>query len=226
MRGLLSVIGSGVAPMIAVGVFWAVINNMHRVNGVGLLTRQGWPLADVWTMVGVAGFLGMVAGLGRMISNRRRAAAAAKVAEEMGFTFSADVSAEDLKPFASLPALKRRNWAGNRMTSRGEGQSVSVLDVISREGTGDDVQSLDRTLVLLPGAGEGFPELDLRPRSIGVRMLAGLGLEGVTFAEEGLGPVDAEVVCEFGRHYHLSAGIDRLVELVGSPGAPADSSIR
>src|SRR5262245_45246037 len=133
MRLVLTLIGSAVGPMIAVGVGWAVVNNMHRVNGVGLLTRQGWPLADVWAMVGVAGFLGMVAELGRQISRRRRVAAAARVAAEMDFDFTAEVPAAELKPFESLPALQSRSWAGNRMTSRGGAQSVSVLDAVTHE---------------------------------------------------------------------------------------------
>jgi len=226
MRGLLAVIGSAIGWMVFVGFYWVLHNNIHRVNGVGWLARQGWPLGDVWTCVTVAGFLGALAGIGRLIARRRRSAAAARVAEEMGFSSTADVPVGELKPFESLPVLKRRGWAGNLMTSRGDGQSVSVLDVTTIVGSGRGARSYNRTVALLPSASEGLPDFELRPRSFVVQLKAGFGMEGVTFTQEGLAPAVAEVVREFGRHYHLSSGSELFAAQMGWSTSEDDEAIR
>ncbi len=102
-----------------------------------------------------------------------------------------------------MPLFRYWSSGANRTSGRVAGRPVEIFDytVVPYQNSG---RATRRTVVFLPGA--GLPDFDLRPRTLGTRLLRGFGVEGITFdpacAED---PDDAGAVETFNRLYLVAA---------------------
>ena len=210
MRDRKALAGWCVRRAIAVGVLWAFINGTSTVNGVGLLTRQGWPFSDPFSWVGVGLVVGLIARKRRATVDRNRGHEVAEFSARSGWDFSDEVSRADVP---TLPLFQ--SWASGRHSCRGErgGVPFQVLDVTTVGDRGmtvsNDAASLEggkternRTVALLPT--EGVPGFDLRPRNGASRLRGMLRLRGITFDPSGVSdPADGAEVRRFGALFEV-----------------------
>jgi hypothetical protein len=124
------------------------------------------------------------------------------------------------------------------MTGTAAGQTMTVVDLTTIEGSGESSKSVHRTLVLLPGAVRGVPDFELVPLNPGTGFLTALGayeiadmlrLQGVTFdPERAPAGIDPEVVRQFNANYLLSRGLEvQMAELKqGMVDQEADDAVR
>ena len=210
MRGWKIVAKSCIGRAFLVGGIWAGVNGTSTVNGVGLLVRQGWPFSSFGLFAGAGAAAGLIAGVRRVLADRRRGRELAELCAARGFDFAAEAAREDVPP---LPLFQ--GWVGGRHLARGEwgGVPFRMLDVTSRERRSltfssdvydrDGATERDRTVVLL--AAEGVPPFDLRPRTRGARLLGWAGFRGVAFDPSGAAdPAEAEEVRRFGERFRVA----------------------
>lgn len=211
------VIAAGVAGFL----FW-LVNRSVQVNGVGLLRRQGGSVGDPWVWVAAGFALGFVGSLMHAARQAAHARAARTVASERACEY-AEVYA--LPPGAgALPLFAGWSDGRNAMTGTADGVPVALFDCTTIQKGDESDAVTDRTVALLPAV--GLPDFDLRPRTLGQRMLEVAGLAGLTFDPDAAGPADAEAVRRFVETFHLSAG-DPLAALNAvADGCPPDWSER
>jgi len=206
MSKLIKVIGPAIGMGFFAGLLWKEINALATTDGVGILARQGWPLNSFGTLV----VLGAVAGVivGRLLESRRLAHERdlAEVSRRMRLAYlpSAERLREDHPGLDQMPLFRYWSNGANRMSGRVAGRPVEIFDytVVARDQNGG--RATRRTVVLLPGA--GLPDFDLRPRTLGARLLSVVGVEGITFDPAGAeDPDDAGAVEMFNRLYLVAA---------------------
>jgi hypothetical protein len=196
------VTGSGLKAAVAAGILFWWVNNAHQVNGIGLLRRQAWPVNSPWVWVAVGFAIGAV---GELVHGARRVGHAHNIrasAEELGRKYAESYS---LPPGASsMPVFAGWSSGRNAMTGREDELPVTVFDytTVTRGSESDTVT--ERTVALLPV--DGLPAFDLRPRTLGRRVLQWAGFEGLTFDPASTNPTDAETIRWFTQLFQLSAG--------------------
>lgn len=207
MRKLIRVIGPAVAVGLFAGLLWRAIDSLAADGGVGMLARCGWPLGSPWTFV----VLGAVAGVvgDRLWEARWRAVERdlADLGRRMGLAYSPSAEGlwEDHPGLDRMPLFRRRSGGTGRMSGRVAGRPVELFDYteVHPDRRGQD-RVTRRTVVVLPGV--GLPDFDLRPRTLGARMLGLVGVRGISFDPAGVGdPDDAAAVAAFGRRYLVAA---------------------
>jgi hypothetical protein len=213
----LAAVGSGLGSAAVAGFLFWCVNNLHRVNGIGLLQRQVWPVNSPWSWIAVGFVCGAV---GRFVRGARRLGHARKtqeLAEDLGWQYSASYS---LPPGASsMPVFAGWSNGRNAMTSRQGEPPVTVFDyrTVTRDSEGLTVT--DGTAALLPV--DGLVAFDLHPRTFGRRLLAWAGFEGLTFDPAAADPTDAETVRRFTELFHLSAqDLEALLGALTDKGPP------
>lgn len=197
-----SAVGSGLAAAVVAGFLYWWLDGMHQVNGIGLLGRQGWPVNSPW-MWGAAGFVvGSVVGLVQGARRVGYARDARELAEELGRKYEESYS---LPPGAcAMPIFAGWSEGRHAMTSGEDALSVALFDFAAvREGSESAAVS-EGTAALLPV--DGLTTFDLRPRTLGRRVLGWAGFEGLTFDPRAADPADTETVRRFTEGFQLFAG--------------------
>jgi hypothetical protein len=99
------------------------------------------------------------------------------------------------------------------MSGQTDGLRVEMLDYTYVEKGSEESISYRQTVLLLPAGAEELPAFELRPRHFGVKMLGLIGMEGLTFrSEAAASDADRDAIERFCRQYHVSEGLDVLVE--------------
>jgi hypothetical protein len=209
--------GSGLIAAVAVGILFWWVDNLHQVNGIGLLRRQAWPVNSPWVWV-AAGFA--IGAVGELVSGGRRVGHARKtreLAEELGRKYAESYS---LPPaVSSMPVFFGWSSGRNAMIAR----EVTVFDYVTVTRGSESDTVTEGTVALLPV--DGLPAFDLRPRTLGRRILQWAGFEGLTFDPAATNPTDAETIRRFTQLFHLYS-VDPVALLAdlseNSPPKPAD----
>src|SRR5262245_41302849 len=121
MRQWARLIGPTLSGGAGAAALWWAVDRSHVLNGVGLLSRQGWPLSDVFTIAAVGAVLGLIQGLISLWRRRQQAEAALEVAARLGLALEPQVA---VSPFPDLPVLKGWLHGGCRMTGCCQGVDV------------------------------------------------------------------------------------------------------
>jgi hypothetical protein len=218
-RGSRSWIDAGVAGAF-LGVFlWWVLKNT-TFNGVGLLDRLGLPWYNFYTGAAIGALMGGGVGVSLDRRRQRHARQLTVVAASMEFDYLPDAPREVLRDFLGLPLFKNWSAATNRLTGRVGGLPVEMVDYTSvvRGSYGDSYTS---QTVLLASADPALPVFELRPRHLGMKLLSLCNIEGVAFAPDAAED-ERDGIQRFGRQYHLSEGLDVLIETVGEDAAKSE----
>jgi hypothetical protein len=199
-QGGLRVLGSGILAALVTGIGWWAVNPMMIVKGAGLLERQGWPWNSVLLCMAGGAAVGAAGACWSLYRGRQRAREVREMCWSLGlgFTYAPAVAREDVP---QMPLFKRWSAGRYRVAGKWDGMAVEMFDFtpIAEEGGTDGA----KTVVLLPAA--DLPPFDLRPRTAGVRFLAMLGVEGITFDPAGLAdPGKAAVVAHFNELFYLT----------------------
>ncbi len=194
------IIGSGIVAAAAFGFMFWWINNIHQLNGVGLLRRQDWPINSPWLWA-AAGFA--VGTFGRLVQTLHQADHARKTRQ------LAETLGRENAESCSLPAEANsmpvfEGWTNGRhaMTGSECGVPVALFDYTTVTEGGESNTVTDGTAVLLPA--DGLPDFDLRPRTFGRRILGWAGFEGMTFDSASVDPADVETVQQFTGLFYLA----------------------
>jgi hypothetical protein len=193
-------VGSGLASAAAAGFLFGWVNT-HRVNGIGVLQRQVWPVHSLWIWIAVGFVCGAVGGFVRGARRLGHARKTQELAEKLGREYTESYS---LPPGASsMPVFAGWSNGRNAMTNREDALLVTVFDYtsVTRGSESDTVR--DGTAALLPV--DGLAAFDLRPRTLGRRLLEWAGFKGLTFDPAAADPIDAETVRRFTALFHLFA---------------------
>jgi hypothetical protein len=218
MGRLGSAVGAGALTAVAVGfVFW-IVNRSVQFNNVGWLVRQGGPVGDwrVWAAGGFAiGFVGCLIRAARRVAHVR---AAREVAADLGCeyaeTFALPAGAEAMPAFAG--------WSSGRHAMSGmvNGVPVHVFDCTTVIKGDENDTITDRTVALVPA--DGLPDFDLRPRTVGRRLLGLAGFDGLSFDADAAGPANAEAVRRFNQQFQLWVGDPLALLRAIAEGEPID----
>jgi hypothetical protein len=202
MGRLGAAIGAGVLTAAGAGFLFWMVNRTFQVNNVGWLVRQGGPVGDwrLWATVGFAiGFVGYLIRAARRAAHMR---AVREVASAEGWeyaeSFALPAGAEAMPAFAG--------WSNGRHAMSGlvDGVPVHVFDCTTViKGDENDTVTV-RTVALVPIG--GLPDFDLRPRSVGRRLLSLAGFDGLSFDPEAAGPADVDTVRQFNEQFQLWVG--------------------
>jgi hypothetical protein len=217
----LAALGSGIFTAIVGGFLFWWVNSLHRVNGVGLLRRQDWPINQLWLWIAAGFTVGLIAGWLRAVRKADHARKAREVAEEQGHDFAEEFKLLDVAN--AMPVFAGWSDGGLAMSGTVDDVPVILFDCTTVSKGSESNSSTERTVALLPAP--GLPAFDLRPRTLGRRLLGMAGFEGITFDPDAAGPAGADAVRRFARHFHLSS-TDSLARLgtltVGGP--PVDDA--
>src|SRR5262245_41314494 len=219
MRRLLAAIGPGIAGAIVAGIAFWIINRSYQINGVGCLRRLEWPVvSNPWMWAAIGFVVGLIGSLIVQLRRAAHARAAEAVAGEQGWeyteSFTLPAGAEAMPMFI--------NWSNGRHAMSGEvgGISVQIFDCTMIQKGDESDTVTERTVALLPA--DGLPDFDLRPRTVGRRLLGFVGFEGLTFDPEAAGPADADTVRHFAEQFQLFIGDPLLVLQVLAAGEESD----
>jgi hypothetical protein len=152
------------------------------------------------------------------------------MAENLEFRFWTEASAQDFSEWQALPVFQQWSGARNRMSGTVLGLPVEMVDYtyVVRSSEGDS--SHDQTLALFSVDDTELPAFELRPRTLGIRMMSLIGAEGIVFSAEDVSARDEQVIERFNKNYHLSSGLEaeaaKLVRRESPASADADAAIR
>jgi hypothetical protein len=200
MSRLSGIIGSGILAAVAFAfVFWW-INNIHQINGVGLLRRQDWPINSPWFWAAVGFAVGSFGNAVRALHLADHARKCRELAETLGREYAESYSL----PTEAQPMPVFEGWSNGRnaMTGREGGVPVTVFDYTTITEGGDSNTVTDGTIALLPA--DGLPAFDLRPRTFGRRILGWAGFQGLTFDPVAGDPADAYTIQRFSELFYLA----------------------
>jgi hypothetical protein len=197
-------IGAGIGIAIVTAVGWFIVNNSSTVNVVGVLQHLGWPFSNVYLCSAAGAALGIVGEVARAHLERRHTRQLAELAESLGFRHFAEVSAQDLSEWQALPVFQKWSGARDRMSGKVSGLPVEMVDYTYVVRGDEGNSTYEQTVVLLVADDKDLPAFDLQPRTLGVRFLNLVGVEGIRFSSQGVSAVDAEVIERFSKNYHLS----------------------
>lgn len=222
MGRLGAAIGSGMFAALAAGFLFWLVNRTVQVNNVGWLVRQGGPVGDwrVWAAAGFAlGFAGCLIGAARRAAHARSVRdVAADLGWEYAESFTLPAGAETMPAFTG--------WSKGRhvMSGTADGVPIQVFDCTTVI-PGDDGDAItDRTVALVPVA--GLPDFNLRPRTVGRRLLGLAGFDGLSFDPEAAGPADVEIVRQFNERFQLWADDPRAMLKAMAGDGPPDQTER
>jgi len=202
MGRLGAAIGAGIVIAIAAAILFWIVNRSVQVNNVGWLRRQGGLVGDPWVWAAVGFAIGCIGALIRATRLAAHARAAREVATEQGREFA---ELYELPPGAeSMPAFAGWSTGRHAMTGSADGIHVHIFDCTTVQKGDDSATVTGRTVALLPA--DGLPDFDLRPRTVGRKLLGLAGFEGVTFDPDAAGPADADAVRRFGEQFQLNIG--------------------
>jgi len=219
MRRLLAAVGPGIAGAIVAGIAFWIINRTVQINDVGWLRRLDLPVvSNPWMWAAIGFCLGLVGSLIVQIRRAAHARAAEAVAGEQGWeyaeSFTLPAGAEAMPMFSG--------WSEGRHAMSGEvgGVRVQIFDCTTIQKGDESDTVTDRTVALLPA--DGLPNFDLRPRTVGRRLLGFVGFEGLTFDPEAAGPADADTVRRFAEQFQIFIGDPLLVLQALAAGEESD----
>ena len=223
-RGSRAWIGATIGGTFLAGFFWLLINNIWTVNGVGLLDRLGLPWFNLYTAIVVGALIGGCIGAFLERRRLRHARQLAAVAASMEFAYRPDAPREALRDFLTLRLFKKWSSASNRLTGRVGSLPVEMLDYISVERDSDGNSYVSQTVLLAP-ADPTLPAFELRPGHLGMKLLSLFNIEGVAFAPDAAED-ERDGIERFGRLYHLSEGLDVLLETAGKAAAAGADAVK
>jgi hypothetical protein len=200
MSRLLGIIGSGILAAVAFAFLFWWVNNFHQVKGVGWLRRQDWPINSPWFWAAAGFAVGSFGGFVNALHRADHARKARELAETLGREFAK--SYVPPPKAVSMPVFEGFSNARNAMTGHEGGVSVTLFDYTTITQGGESNTVTDGTIVLLPT--NGLPDFDLRPRTLGRRILGWAGFEGMTFDPSLADPADAEKVRRFTESFYLA----------------------
>jgi len=209
---------SGIATAIVGGVLFWWINDTHRVNGVGFLRRQPWPISELWTWIIVGFFVGVVVTSIRLRRRADHALRSRELAEELGHSFSETIDRPDAA--SSIPIFTSWSEGRNAMSGTQDGVAMTILDYTTVTKGSDSDNVVHGTVALVAAA--GLPEFDLRARTLGWRLLGVAGYEGLTFDPSAM-PSEVETITRFGELFHLSTP-GGLMSQLGGEGTEQDAT--
>src|SRR5688500_2563397 len=126
MARFLTSLGSGLGLAIVAGFLFWWANGFHRVNGVGLLRRQEWPVSELWFWIALGFTVGLVGGWVRATRRADHARTAREVAEEQGRAFTDEFQ---LPPGAlAMPVFAGFSDGRNAMSGPADDVPVTVFD--------------------------------------------------------------------------------------------------
>lgn len=201
---------SGISTAIAGGVLFWWINDTQRVNGVGFLRRQPWPINELWTWILVGFLVGLSIAWVRLKRRAEHAARSREVAEALGHSFSETIGQPEVRSL--LPIFANWSEGRNAMSGAQDGVPITILDYTTVTKGSDSDHVVNGTVALVTA--EGLPEFDLRARTIGWRLLGAAGYEGLTFDANAM-PSEYETIARFGELFHLSTSGGLMSQLGG-----------
>ena len=126
-------------------------------------------------------FVAVVAAivLSSLFSKKRRQEGLARVAQEMGFTYSPEAIGMENLPLRGLPFFARSNRVSNLL--QGVVASGRIVLIDCRVVIGRTVYS--QTVGCLQLAGKEFPSFELRPESFWLKIGSPFGYQDINFPE-------------------------------------------
>jgi hypothetical protein len=215
-------VGAGLLTAVAAGFLFWIVNRSVQINNVGWLRRQDWPVSDPWVWVGVGLVFGFVGSFIRPARQAGHTQAAREIAADQGYEyaegFTLPAGAEAMPAFAG--------WSNGRLAMSGsvDGLLVHVFDFTTIQKGDESDTVTDRTVALVPAA--GLPAFDLRPRTVGRRLLGLAGFDGLSFDPDAAGPADSETVRQFNDRFQLWVGDPLALLRAVSEGGPPDGAER
>lgn len=187
--------------------FWWWANGFAKQNGKGFLERQVWPLNDIYSCVGIAIGLAMVAtGISTLFSSRRRQQMEAAGAM-LGLTYRPEVSRKQLEVDGALPILDDWDSGHNLLEGSLDGTPIQLFDYvrISTSRGENGRQETDRhhqTVILIPFEDNNGISASIR-RHRGMAVIGSLlGFEGMTFScDAHASESEQDTVDRFNRQY-------------------------
>jgi len=215
-RGSRAWIGATIGGTFLAGLLWCVL--------YGLLDRLGWPWFNFYTSVASGALMGGCIGAFMERRRRRHARQLAAVAASMEFAYRLDAPREALRDFLTLRLFKKWSSASNRLTGRVGSLPVEMLDYVYEEGDSDGNSYTSQTVLLAP-ADPALPTFELRPRHLGMKLMSLFNIEGVAFAPDAAED-ERDGIERFGRLYHLSEGLNVLLETAGNAAAAGADAVK
>jgi len=210
MYGNLIIFVYCLSTAIAGGILFWWINGTHRVNGVGFLRRQPWPINELWIWIFVGFLVGVVIAWVKFKRRTEHTGRSREVAEELGHSFTESIDRPDA--WSSLPIFTDWREGRNAMSGTQDGVAITILDYTTVTKGSDSDHVVQGTVGLV--AADGVPEFDLRARTIGWRLLGVAGYEGLTFDANAM-PSEFETISRFGELFHLATSSGLLSQLSG-----------
>ena len=197
-----TILGSSIGSAVSLAALWWMLNGIYRVNGVGWLTRMGWPFDSVVLCAVIGAVSGAAFGWIRYRRQARHRVDLAVLSEKLDLQFNSEP--EEFQP-PPMSLFEKLESIDNRMSGIHEGVSVEVFDLATVVKSDEGSKTYRQTVVLLPA--RGLPKFQLNAKTLGYRFLDWIGARGVTF-DPAAGPTEADrsAIEQFGRHYNLSAG--------------------
>gem|GEM_PF-4130228 len=197
----------------ALGAGWWSINRTWRVNGVGWLERQGFPLSEVWLFVGCGAAAGLLLGIVKHRRNVQHDAEAAEVGAENAYQFEPEVEDHDLP---EMPLFAGATGVANRMTTTSKnGVRVEVFELTTVVRSSENTHYVRRTVALLPAP--GLAHFRLNAKNFASRFLSMIGVKGVTFDPNAATNEEDRAAAEaFAKNYQLTT-VDTTELAAGAP---------
>jgi hypothetical protein len=175
---------------------------MFQFNGRGLMTRLPWPLSS-WGLVTIAGgVFGSVVGLLRRARSLSRSENLAELAESNGLQYCPNARMEGLAAPA-FTVFQGSKKVENIIQGNVDGVPLAAFDCREIIQGSESSQTIERTVVLLPG--EGLPDFFVGPRDFGARLFEAIGLSGIRFDPAAAETADdVQAVERFTRLFHLA----------------------
>ncbi|RME29179.1 MAG: hypothetical protein D6800_02955 [Candidatus Zixiibacteriota bacterium] len=154
-------------------IFWTLTADWHANVTAPLLAAQGDPLGFFILLIGVAIFVAVA--IGRQWYEKKRTEQLAKVADELGLSFSAKNA--PLPPAATsfeLFSRGRKTKASNAIYGEANGVQLVVFDYQFTVGSGKNARTYRQTAISITSPELNLPRFLVRPR----KSFLGLSLFG------------------------------------------------
>ena len=192
-------------------VFGALIGGLlwWMASHIPAFKQQAEPFDNVFLWMGAGALVVFVAEL---VESRRRQAhwqahsqPVAELSRQLGFTWKAEISRDEVP---ALPLFT--NWVSGSDCMQGEknGVAFQIFDLTAREprhhSAPTNSDKYNGSFTVFVGDASGLPDFTLRPKNLGLRLIALMGMHGETFDTAGIvDPVESEAVVKFGKQHSL-----------------------
>ena len=202
VQAIKTILVTSIGSAVSLGTLWWMINGIYRVNGVGWLTRMGWPFDSVILCAASGAVGGAFLGWVRFRRQARHRVDLAALSDELDFHF--DPQRGEFQP-PPMPVFENLASVDDRMSRVREGVHVDVFDLTTVVKSDEGSRTQRRTIVLLPAA--NLPNFQLKAKTLGYQFLDWIGASGITF-DPAAGKTEADRIAieRFGRYYLLEAG--------------------